>query len=147
MPNDTETDPVVSSLEGAIKAASASGTGESGPFSNLPTSELISFALQNLPRFLEGMQANSARNTEVDQDLSRLRKEVRMTRKQLHELSQQIMLMREVQSAVVAHLERVQIMDVPEDDFEDEDFDDVVEFSNARGRSRSRQSLRSTTRR
>lgn len=108
-------------LERAMRAAAAAG-GQGGTAVNDP----MSLFMQVLPTLLEKWEERQAVGEEEQQQqqegIEDLRKQVRFVRKQLSALVQshngmleEMRLMRELQSAMVAHLARVQILDLDDD--------------------------------
>lgn len=142
-------------LEGALRAAvDSNGSAGSNNGSDAP-SDLVGLAMKVLPRLLENSEEREGLVELQKESVSVLHKEIRFLRRQLRDLVQshkgvleELRLMRELQSTMVAHLARVQIIDMPDDDEDiDDDFDEfsdefdytenLVTHPKLRGTSRS----------
>lgn len=128
-------DVMANGLEGALKAAvdanGAAGSNNGGGSSG----DLVSLALKVLPKLLENREAQEDLGELEKESVFALRKEVRMLRRQLRELVQsqkgvleELFLMRELQSTMVSHLSRVKILEMPEDEEFEDEYDYAEDF-------------------
>ncbi|MBT8341963.1 MAG: hypothetical protein HKP58_04865 [Desulfatitalea sp.] len=124
-------DTIAKGLEGALRAAADSkgftGVENAGGSAN----DLIGLAVKVLPKFLENLQAREDLVELETEGVSDLRQEVRLLRRQLRELVksqkaviEELSLMRELQSTMVTHLARVQILEMPDE----QEFGDEYEY-------------------
>jgi len=127
-------------LEGAMRAAiTANANGEG----KILSPELIELVMKVVPKLMQNssdqeemLELQKENTSVVQQDINGLSRRVTKlahTTKGLYETQkgvlEELRLMRELQSTIVAHLARVEILDIPDDDdMQDyDDFDDVVE--------------------
>ena len=119
---------IAKGLEGALKAAAGPNGSAAPENSGGPANDLIGLALKVLPKFLDNLEAREDIVEMEKEGVSELRQEMRLLRRQLCELVlsqkaviEELSLMRELQSTMVSHLARIQILDMPEEhDSEDE---------------------------
>ena len=123
-------DVMTKGIEGALLAA-VDSNGSGGQSGGAATSDLVSLAIKVLPKLLENSEEREDLVELQKEGVSALRKEVRILRRQMRELVQshkgvleELNLMRELQSTMVAHLARVQILEMPEDDEIDDEYDE-----------------------
>jgi len=125
-------DAMTTGLEGALLAAvDSNGTaGLNG--GGGATSDLLSLAIKVLPRLLENSEQREDIVEQQKEGVSILQKEVRVLRRQMREFVQshkgvleELHLMRELQSTMVAHLARVQILEMPDDDEIEDEFGEL----------------------
>jgi hypothetical protein len=123
-------DAMTTGLEGALLAA-VDSNGSGGTAGNGAASDLVSLAIKVLPKLLENSEQREDFVEQQKEGVSLLQKEVRVLRRQMREFVQshkgileELHLMRELQSTMVAHLARVQILDMPDDTDIDDDYDE-----------------------
>lgn len=140
-------DVIANGLEGALKAAMDANGGAGTNNGGGAPGDLVTLALKVLPKLLENREAREDLAEFDKESVFALRKEVRMLRRQLHEMVQsqkgvleELFLMRELQSTMVSHLSRVKILEMPEDEaFEDEyDYGEDFIDHNQKGNGGSR---------
>lgn len=119
-------------LEGALKAAVDSNGAAGSDNGGVAAGDLISLALKVLPKIIQNTEAREDLVELENEGVFALRKEVRFLRRQLRDLVQsqkgvleELYLMRELQSTMVSHLSRVQIMEMPDD----EEIDDAYDYA------------------
>jgi len=124
-------DAMTTGIEGALLAAVDSNGSTKPNGGGGATSDLISLAIKVLPKLLENSAEREELVEQQQQGVSMLQQEVRVLRRQLREFVQshkgileELHLMRELQSTMVSHLARVQILDMPDDEEFDDDFDE-----------------------
>lgn len=124
-------DAIAKGLESALRAAADSDAFAGIENGGGSARDLINLAIKALPKFLEKLEAREDFVELEKEGLSELHKETHLLRRQLRELVksqkaviEELSLMRELQSTMVSHLARVQILEMPDD----EDIDDEYGF-------------------
>jgi hypothetical protein len=135
-------------LQDALRAAIES-KGSNGTNGGVPN-DLMGLAMKLLPQLLEGAKERNQQIEQQKSSASAMRKEVLLLRRDLRDLLQshlemieEVRRLRKLQSSMVAHLARVQIMEFPEDDdeFYDESEDETRDAEEVRQR-KARRNLR-----
>ena len=126
-------DAMAKGLEGALKAA-VDYNGAAGPDNGNgagTTNDLVNLAIKVLPKLLENSEAREEQVEHESESVFALSKEMRLLRKMLHALVkshkgilEELALMRELQSALVSQMGRLQILEIPDDEEIDYAFDD-----------------------
>jgi len=116
------TENMTNEMEGALRAVMESN-GAAGLNSGGGATDLIGLVMKLLPRLLQSTEERGDLVELQREGASELLKEVRILRKQQRELVrshkgvlEELRLMRELQSTMVSHLARVQIIEMPDDD-------------------------------
>ncbi|MEJ2458447.1 MAG: hypothetical protein P8Y58_10000 [Novosphingobium sp.] len=133
-------DTIAKGLEGALMAAVESNGGAAGSGNGgAAASDLMSLAAKVLPKLLDNSGDREDQVELEKENVFVLRKEMRLLRRQLRELVEshkavleELSLMRELHSAMVSHLARVQILEMPDDeefDYEFEEFPDGYDYA------------------
>lgn len=142
-------DAITTGLQGALRGA-IEGNGSAGLNGAGASNDLMNLAIKLLPKLLDGVEDRESLAELQKESHATLRKHVLLLRRQHGDLLQSHMelleefrLMRKLQSSLVAHLARVQILDLPDDgDLGDEMSDDaddqLVHRREARRRLRPR---------
>jgi len=124
------------SINGYARLADAVGSNGAGALNGAGgANEFMGLAMKFLPRLLENAEDRDVVAAQQKESFSALRKHVLMLRRDLRDLMQshaealeELRRMRRLQASVVAHLARVQIMELPRDEEElgDEDLDEFA---------------------
>ena len=135
------------SMDGYARLAASVGGNGAAPLNGGGPNDLVGLAMKFLPRLLENAQDRDAIAAQQKEGYEAMRKQVLLLRRELRDLMQshaealeELRRMRKLQASMVAHLARVQIMELPAEDEElgDEDLDEFAHTQRPR---------RSTTRR
>ena len=125
-------------LEGALRAAVDSGSSGGPKNGSSVPNDLMGLAVKLLPKLLENAEERENLVELQKEGVSALRKEMLLVRRQLRELVQshkgileELCLLRELQSTMVAHLARVQILELPDDeeDIYDDELSDELDYA------------------
>jgi hypothetical protein len=128
-------DMMAKGLEGALMAAvNSNGSAGSDNGGGAPN-DIVSLAAKVLPKLLENSQERENHVDPEHEGIFALRKEVHFLRRQMRELVQshkgvleELSLMRELHSAMVSHLARVQILEMPDDEELDYELSDEYDY-------------------
>lgn len=140
---------MTSGLQGALRAAVESN-GANGSNGGGAPNDLMGLAMKLLPALLDNAQQRDEMLESQKNGAAAMRKEVLLLRRDLRDLLQshlemieEVRRLRKLQTSMVAHLARVQIMEPPEDDDQlydesDDEIDDAERVMRAKRRRKVR---------
>jgi hypothetical protein len=110
------------SIDGYARLAASVGSNGATALNGVGSNELVGLAMKFLPRLLENVQDRDTVAAQQREGLDAMRKHVLLLRRDLRDLMQshaealeELRRMRQLQASMVAHLARVQIMELPGD--------------------------------
>jgi hypothetical protein len=144
---------MTSGLQNALRAAvESNGTnGHNASHNGAAPNDLMGLAMKLLPALLDNVQQRDEMAETQKNGAAAMRKEVLLLRRDLRDLLQshlemieEVRRLRKLQSSMVAHLARVQIMEPPEDDdqFYEDAEDEIDEETERAMRSKARRKAR-----